>query len=163
VVYLLKPEPMPRPSPIVVTWTSGPRRFGAAEALGFLGLLALGVAFAFPRLPWLGRLWPGCAFRAITGLPCGTCGFTRAFIRAAHLQLGPALRVSPLGFFLFVTWVASAIVIVATFTVPALPRPAFAISGKLGALLSRWGLLAALLLNWAYLVAFTLWTGSPPT
>jgi hypothetical protein len=44
--------------------------------------------------------WP-CQFRALTGLPCLTCGLTRSVIRMAHLQPARALEMHPLGLLLF--------------------------------------------------------------
>jgi hypothetical protein len=38
-----------------------------------------------------------CPFRALTGLPCPSCGLTRSFIALGHLQLGESLAYHPLG------------------------------------------------------------------
>jgi hypothetical protein len=50
--------------------------------------------------------WPGCAFLAVTGLPCVTCGATRctiAFLRGDFLS---ALRWNPLAFVAFCALIA---------------------------------------------------------
>jgi hypothetical protein len=154
---------MPVPSlPFQLSLHRGPRPFGAMEALGVLGLLAAAVAVAFPHLPLLQAIWPPCAFRAVTGLPCGACGFTRAFVRLAHGEVAAALRVSPLGAALLAAWVAMALVVLTTWLLPSLPRPRIAARGRAGALLARWGWLALLVSNWAYLLAVTAITGAPP-
>ncbi|MFI5309247.1 MAG: DUF2752 domain-containing protein [Polyangiales bacterium] len=44
---------------------------------------------------------PPCAFRAITSLPCPTCGLTTAFAYMARLQITSAVRSHPLGLPLF--------------------------------------------------------------
>jgi hypothetical protein len=62
--------------------------------VGLLALAALAAAFLVPprrlsRAP--------CPFKALTGLPCPTCGMTRAAHAALHLRWREALRLSPLG------------------------------------------------------------------
>lgn len=74
------------------------------------------------HLPWAGFLlapvllaaWlpvPGpadgvfCVLRRVTGYPCLTCGYTRAFARMAHGQWHDALRDCPLGAVLFPAFV----------------------------------------------------------
>jgi hypothetical protein len=49
---------------------------------------------------------PPCMFRAITSLPCPTCGLTTAFSYMARLQLTSAVRSHPLGLPLFLLDVA---------------------------------------------------------
>jgi len=53
-----------------------------AAAVGLLHLDHLSVSF--------------CAFKAVTGLPCMTCGTTRAFGRLASLDLRGAIVMNPL-------------------------------------------------------------------
>jgi hypothetical protein len=54
----------------------------ACAAVGVLGLDHLGLT--------------PCIFRLTTGLPCPTCGSTRAFGRLYHLDLAGALLMNPL-------------------------------------------------------------------
>lgn len=42
--------------------------------------------------------WPGCAFRALLGIPCMTCGSTRAAIAFAQGDFFVAWRFNPLAF-----------------------------------------------------------------
>jgi hypothetical protein len=65
-----------------------------AAALASLSAMALVMArfWPFERLP----LW-SCPLRRTLGLPCPSCGMTRAFVRVTHGDLAGALEVSPLG------------------------------------------------------------------
>ena len=71
---------------------------GASPALLFR--LACAALLAYAR-------WPSdfafhCTFKTLTGLPCATCGTTRAWIHFAHGDVGAAVVQSPLGSVLFV-------------------------------------------------------------
>ena len=69
------------------------RRYGHAEVFATLfGLSFLGARF----LPLL-EVGYACPFKAATGLPCATCGMTRAFVWMAHGEPLRALAASPLG------------------------------------------------------------------
>lgn len=57
--------------------------------------LALAVWFA-ARLPT-----PHCVFHSLTGLPCLTCGATRAALQFLHGHFGAAFRFNPLAFLAF--------------------------------------------------------------
>jgi len=69
------------------------RHYGHPEV--FATLFALG----FLAARWLPLLELGyaCPFRAATGIPCATCGMTRAVVHLARGALGAALAASPLG------------------------------------------------------------------
>jgi uncharacterized protein DUF2752 len=60
--------------------------------ISLTGLCASAAWFA------LGLPWPGCAFHALTGLPCLTCGATRATIAFLHGQFLAAWNWNPLVF-----------------------------------------------------------------
>jgi hypothetical protein len=112
--------------------------FAALFALSFLAARFLPLL----ELPY------ACPFRALTGLPCATCGMTHAFVYLAHGEPRAALAASPLGALLAaVAWAlaaADAARLVLARPAP-LPRPggarALAVVG-----------LVALLANWAFLV-----------
>lgn len=76
-----------------------------------LGLIGLGVAaasLAFGASTYAG-LPEMCAFHAMTGLPCPTCGITRSFAATAHGQLGLAFHEHAFGPFLFVMMIAASL------------------------------------------------------
>ncbi|MEP6822596.1 MAG: DUF2752 domain-containing protein [Chthoniobacterales bacterium] len=58
-----------------------------------VGAALLGVIWLALNLPR-----PTCAFRSLTGLPCMTCGATRASLSFFHGHLGAALHFNPLVF-----------------------------------------------------------------
>ncbi len=85
---------------------------GSDETSGDAALLAgcilvLTASFIHPFLQgsWAERLYPGCLFRRLTGLPCLLCGMTRSFAATSHGRLGEAFRHHLLGpplFFLII-------------------------------------------------------------
>jgi hypothetical protein len=65
--------------------------------LAFLwGGAALACAAAAPFARALAAGAPVCAFRSLTGVPCPTCGGTRALLALARLDVGAALAWNPL-------------------------------------------------------------------
>jgi hypothetical protein len=121
--------------------------FPTGAVLGGGGLVA-GTAVRVLRLDHLP--WPLCTFRAITGLPCLTCGSTRAFGRLAAFDLRAAFLFQPL-----VTSLALLVLLWALVDLALLVRGralVFRCSGRE----ARWlglGLLILALANWGYLVA----------
>ena len=122
------------------------RAFGHAEV--FAAIFALSF-LAARLLPLLGLPY-ACPFKALTGLPCATCGMTHAFVYLAHGELRAALAASPLGALLAgAAWLFAAADAAFFALALALPLPlpgprtarALAIAG-----------LIALLANWAFLV-----------
>ncbi|HXC17849.1 MAG TPA: DUF2752 domain-containing protein [Holophagaceae bacterium] len=73
----------------------------AVQILGLIGLGIVGFSFALGPSFWQG-LPEMCAFQAMTGLPCPTCGITRSFAATAHGQLGLAFHYHAFGPFAFV-------------------------------------------------------------
>lgn len=124
----------------------GPSRWDALAGAGFVAWL---VALLWPALPWLQRAWPACHFKAFTGIPCGTCGFTRAFVAAARLDLPTAAGASPLGAAIFLGWMIASVWIATTWLSPAVRLPRL----RLPAPVVRFGPLVAFLGNWAVVVA----------
>lgn len=120
------------------------RGFGHAEVYAAVFALSFAVArFA----PWL-ALGSTCPFRALTGIPCATCGMTRAFVRLAHGDLPGALSASPLGALAAgACWLFAAAAALRL----ALGLPWPEIRPRLARKLAVAGLLA-LLANWAFLV-----------
>src|SRR5690349_6936182 len=74
------------------------RRLRASEPDHELIWLAVSVGAAIGVVAWLGLQlpWPVCTFRQLTGLPCITCGATRASLALLHGDLAAAWRLNPL-------------------------------------------------------------------
>lgn len=56
---------------------------------------AAGIALAGPLARLLPHLLPACPFKALTGLPCATCGLTRCCIALSGGQWSEAFRWHP--------------------------------------------------------------------
>lgn len=59
---------------------------------GVIALIMLGVA----RWPPILSLAPACVFKGLTGIPCPTCGSTRALVHLSHVDIVPAFLMNPL-------------------------------------------------------------------
>ena len=128
-------------------------RFGTAEApplgaiFGGIGVIAAASAAVLPLdlLPF-----SVCFFKAFTGLPCPTCGGTRALACLAHLDVASAFAMNPLvaaGAFMIAAWALADLLL--------LPRRrAAAVELRPGlASVVRGTAVALLAANWIYLVA----------
>lgn len=116
--------------------------------------LAVSVASIAGGAAWLamGLPWPRCPFFAVTGLPCLTCGATRAALAFLHGDLLSALKWNPLAFVAFCAVIAFDLYAA---TVLVLKRPRlrivdWSIQQKNAARIAAISLLA---LNWIYLLA----------
>lgn len=74
-------------------------------ALSLLGAIACMAAFNQPP-----KLWQ-CIFHRFSGLPCPSCGMTRALFAAAHGRFKEAFAWHPMGVALFAIAIGSAIVL----------------------------------------------------
>lgn len=95
--------------------------------------------------------WYKCPFHTMTGIPCFTCGMTRAFRHMVRFDIAEAFAVSPLGalFCLF----TAAYVLYALVVVPfRLPRPRVRLESRAARWALRLGVPALLILNWIYLI-----------
>jgi hypothetical protein len=102
-----------------------------------------------PVLPLLARALPPCALHAWTGVPCVTCGSTRAALALAHGQVVAALEWNPL------TALAAIALVIGGVVAPgwvALGGPLPRLDGPLPRAwrAAMWLALAA---QWAYLIA----------
>jgi hypothetical protein len=128
---------------------AGEVRFGHPEVLAAIAALSFLVARFVPVL----GLLPSCPLRASLGVPCASCGMTRAFVALAHGDAVAALAASPAGTALAAAaWGFAALALVRPvlrFRWPV-PRAGAARAAALAGV-------AALLVNWAWLVV----TGRP--
>jgi uncharacterized protein DUF2752 len=124
-----------------------PGAFPLGALLGALGAAGVGVLFALRTLHVGGVV---CYFKLVTGLPCLTCGGTRATWRLLALDPAGAFAMNPLATLAVVTVAAWAVADLALWPrgcalrLRLSPRSANAV---------RVGAALALLANWAYLVA----------
>jgi Protein of unknown function (DUF2752) len=119
-------------------------RFGHGEVFAVLFALSFAAARFLPVL----ALGYACPFRALTGLPCATCGMTRAFVRLAHGELGGAVAASPYGALLAAAgWLFAALAVLRALA--GAPWPALPPGRARGLAVLAAG---ALLANWAFLV-----------
>lgn len=114
--------------------------------VGGASLCLLGVALATP-----GIQLPVCVFKTLTGLPCPSCGVTRAVIALSRGDVGRALFLNPLaalacGAALVYLLYAAAVLVL------RLPRLRPVVS-PLGARVVRVTTVAVLAVNWAWLIA----------
>lgn len=119
-----------------------------------LGAVFGGIGLMAAAAVWLLRLdripLTFCLFKAFTGLPCPTCGSTRALGRLFALDVAGALSMNP-----FTTVVAVVIAGWAVADLVLLPRRralGLEVSPRLGFAL-RVGALLLFVANWVYLVA----------
>ena len=95
--------------------------------------------------------WPRCAFLAVTGLPCVTCGATRSAFQFLHGHFSASLFFNPLAFVAFCSVLAYdlyALVILAA----RAPRLRFGNFSRSEKLLARAAVIILLAGNWLYLL-----------
>lgn len=114
-----------------------------------LAALWVGAALAvLAARPWVASaaaaLGPACPFRHLTGIPCATCGSTRAAVALAEGRWLDSLAANPLAVGAAVTLVAGGLLaplwLAAVRRVPAVPR-ALPLGWRLalgGALVGNW-------------------------
>ena len=112
------------------------------------GVVAVAVAVLRPFWLAVAPLMPACPFRAITGIPCPTCGSTHAAVALMHGRLGAALAANPLATFAGIAFFAGGLAapVWAALRWPVLDVPAP---------LPRWlraAIVATIVANWAWLV-----------
>ena len=113
------------------------------------GLVAVSSVALRPLWLALAPFMPSCPFRALTGVPCPTCGTTHAAVALLHGEVRAALAANPLaaaaGIAFVVGGVAAPLWAAFSLPVPQLPAP-----------LPRWSralMGAVLLASWAWVIA----------
>jgi hypothetical protein len=114
--------------------------------VGGASLCLLGVALVTP-----GIQLPLCAFKTITGLPCPTCGITRAVIALSRGDLDRALFMNPLAAVAGLAALAYLLYAAAVLAL-RLPRLRPVVTPR-DARLLRAGGVSLLALNWIWLIA----------
>ena len=117
--------------------------------LGLLwgGVAALVVALS-PVVERLASSLPGCPIKALIGLPCLTCGTTRAGLALSRLDLVGAISINPLAALAWLILVGGGLVagLLALLDIPV-REPEWRLSLPMRCLL-----VMMFLTNWAYLV-----------
>lgn len=147
---------------MALRFTRGPRKFSYAEIYASIGVIAVVVAWLFPHVTVIQRAWPSCSFREFTGYPCASCGMTRAFVRSAYGEFESAFSVTPLGFLLFWAMVTFSVVTLATWAIPALPRPQLTLETSAAKWSARVLPAVIVAINWLWLCWQTFTHGAPP-
>ncbi|HEY2711981.1 MAG TPA: DUF2752 domain-containing protein [Chthoniobacterales bacterium] len=114
-------------------------------SLGAVALLGFWLSLGLPT--------PHCAFRSLTGLPCPTCGATRAAWQFLHGHFLASFLFNPLAFLAYCIVVAFDLY---AFAVLILRAPRLRFTGLTSAERAavRYSVLALLAANWLYLLTF---------
>ena len=113
-----------------------------------VSLVSLGLAAAWLTI---GLPWPRCAFHAITGLPCATCGMTRCGIQFFHGHFLAALKWNPFVFTALCSLTAFDLYAFATLATRG-PRLRISFCTQTAKTFVRVAVISAFLLNWIYLL-----------
>lgn len=112
---------------------------------GVIALIMLGVA----RWPPILSLAPGCVLKGLTGVPCPTCGSTRALVHLSHGDIVLAFLMNPLVTIALIGAVLSFLTSLITLAFD-LPRITCLLTDKEKSL-ARAAVVMLLLAQWAYL------------
>ncbi len=120
------------------------RRFGHGEVFALLSALSFLAARFLPLLD----LPYACPLKALTGLPCATCGMTHAFVHLAHGEAAGAFAASPFGALLAaLAWAFAALDVARLLAGAPWPTPGPRAARGLAA-----AAMGALLANWAFML-----------
>ncbi|MGB5341463.1 MAG: DUF2752 domain-containing protein [Thermoanaerobaculia bacterium] len=118
--------------------------------LGLLwGTVTVVLLMLATRAERLAQTLPACTFKALVGIPCPTCGVTRATLALADLDLRVALLINPLATLLVMAFVSGGLVAgMSALGGRSLREPRWNLRP-----VERLGLVIVIVANWAYLVA----------
>lgn len=121
--------------------------------LGLLwGAVAVGLLALSPAAPRLAEGLPACLFKSLSGMPCLTCGTTRAALALSRWQIGEALAANPLATTAWLGLVIGGLVAgLAALLGRSLREPRWVLPTT-----ARLGLVTILAANWLYLI----WAGT---
>src|SRR3990172_7447053 len=113
---------------------------------GGIALVMLGVGWLQPILPFA----PDCVFKELTGIPCLTCGSTRAVVHLSHGDILSAFVMNPMTTLCLMSAVLYFIysLMSAAFE---LPRIGFFLT-KRESTIMRAGVVMLLFIQWTYLI-----------
>jgi hypothetical protein len=117
------------------------------------GIIYGGIAvmmLAAGRLMPVLSLAPDCVFKGLTGVPCLTCGSTRAVVRLSHGDILPAFGLNPLTTLCLISAVLYFIYSLMS-VVFDLPRISFLLTDQEKNVM-RAGAVILLLVQWVYLI-----------
>jgi hypothetical protein len=124
---------------------------GALPLGGIFGAIAVAGTVAVGLLHLDHLPFPVCVFKHLTGLPCPTCGSTRAVGRLFALDLPGALAMNPLTtlalLLLLLPWAAADLILLSR------GRGLVLEASRAAARSLRVAAVALVLLNWAFLLA----------
>jgi hypothetical protein len=103
-----------------------------------------GAAYLFFFQPGRTGFFPGCPFRALTGLNCPGCGTTRALHQLLHGHIIAAFELNPLTFLLW-PFLACCLIIYTRSAITGRPLPRMSLSPTYG-----WILMIAILGFWVF-------------
>ena len=112
------------------------------------GFVALALVAMSPWAPQLAGAAPGCPVKSISGLPCPTCGATRAAVALADFDPWTALGLNPL---VAIVWIGLVLGGLAALAWVVNGRPLPGLPRKLSPQ-QRLAAVAMLAINWVYLV-----------
>ena len=112
---------------------------------GLIAILALVSARALP----LQEILPACLFRAATGIPCPSCGTTRALLHLAHGDIAGSLALNPLFSLAMIT--ALILFFARSASLPFDRSRVTLIHTRREGTILRAGMAGLFLLNWTYL------------
>ena len=129
---------------------AGGHRLGSVE-VALVGAVALaGIVAARSYALWQDKLQLACPAWTIFGIPCPTCGATRAVVAAIQGDLLAALAWNPLAALLAIAAVLSLPVTLAVLG-GVMPAPRVPVSLATG---TRTGVFVVLAANWLYLLGY---------